>query len=296
MTTSSLDVAAAAAVARPSLAKRLLMSAPARIVLGVLAIGLTAALSYGAASAIAPTPAGRVIWPHLLACALVTLVYVGYIKLFERRAISELALAGAAPQFGMGAVLGAGAVMAVMAVLGASGSYTLAGVNPWSLAIVAPLAEMLFAGLFEEILFRAVVFRILERSWGSWPALMFSAVLFSLAHLGEGISALGLLNTALAGLVFCAAYMLTRRLWLGIGIHAAWNYTLGSICSIAVSGRPAKGLMVGTLTGPDWLTGGLYGLEGSILTALAMVALFAGLYLRARRAGQVLRRSARTAH
>lgn len=288
MNTPTIDVAAAPL--RPGLAKRLLYSAPLRILIGVLAVGLTAALSYGAAKAMAPTPAARVIWPHLLACVLVTLVYVGYIKLFERRPVTELSLAGAAPQFGTGAALGAGAVMAVMAVLAASGSYGLAGVNRWSLAIVAPLAEMLSAGLFEEILFRAVVFRILERSWGSWPALAFSAVLFSLAHLGEGISALGLLNTALAGLVFCAAFMLTRRLWLGIGIHAAWNYTLGSICSIAVSGHPAKGLMVGTLSGPDWLTGGAYGLEASILTALAMAALFAGLYRRAHRAGQVLHR------
>jgi len=90
-------------------------------------------------------------------------------------------------------------------------------------------------------------------------------------------------------LMLSAAWMVTRRLWLCVGIHAAWNYTLGSVFSIAVSGHPAKGLIVGQLSGPDWLTGGaVYGLEASILTALVMGGLFALLYRRARAGGQVL--------
>lgn len=190
----------------------------------------------------------------------------------------------------MGAALGAGAVLALMAALAASGSYHFTALNPWSLAISTPLAEMLFAGLFEEILFRGVLFRITERALGSWPALAISSVVFAAAHLGDSITVIGLINTALAGLLLCAAFMLTRRLWLGIGIHAAWNYTLGSICSIAVSGHPASGWMVGTLSGPDWLTGGAYGLEASLLTTVVMGVLFAILYDRARRAGHVLRR------
>jgi hypothetical protein len=76
--------------------------------------------------------------------------------------------------------------------------------------------------------------------------------------------------------MFTAAYMLTRRLWLCIGIHAAWNYTLGSIFSIAVSGNQSSaGLINGTLTGPDWLTGGAYGLEASVGTLLVLIVLSA---------------------
>ncbi|WP_426110744.1 CPBP family intramembrane glutamic endopeptidase [Massilia sp. PWRC2] len=273
-----------------SFARRMLYAAPVRIVIGILAIGLTAALAYAAARAMAPAP--RLIWPHLLAAVLVTLVYVGYVRLFERRAVTELAAAGAARQWGVGTALGAGAVLAVMAALAASGSYHFTALRPWSLAIIAPLAEMLFAGLFEEILFRGVLFRITERALGSWPALLISSLLFAAAHLGDSITVIGLINTALAGLMLCAAFMLTRRLWLGIGIHAAWNYTLGSICSIAVSGHAGKGWMAGTVSGPDWLTGGAYGLEASLLTTVVMGVLFAALYGRARRAGQVLRRGA----
>jgi membrane protease YdiL (CAAX protease family) len=106
--------------------------------------------------------------------------------------------------------------------------------------------------------------------------------------LGESISVLGLVNTALAGLMLSAAWMATRRLWLCVAIHAAWNYTLGSIFSIAVSGHPAKGLINGALNGPDWVTGGIYGLEGSVAALVVMAGLFVILLQRARVKGAVL--------
>ncbi len=275
-------------VTAPSRFKRILYSAPSRIILGVLAIGLTAALTYAGVKEIAPTPAQRFVWPHFLACALVLLVYIGFVKLTERRPLTELSLRGAPKEIGLGLLLGAAAVSIAIGLLAATGSYRIVSFNPWSAAIAAPLAEMLFVGVFEEILFRAVIFRIAERALGSWPALILSGVLFSLAHLGEGISAVGLVNTALAGLMFSAAWMATRRLWLCCAIHAAWNYTLGSIFSIAVSGHPAKGLIVGQLSGPDWVTGGVYGLEASVWTALVIGGLFVALYRHASRTGQVL--------
>lgn len=271
-------------ITQPSRFKRILKSAPVRIVAGVLAIGLTAALTFAAVKALVPLPASRFVWPYLLASVLVLLVYIGFTKLTERRALAELSLKGAPAEFGVGVLIGAGAVALTIALLAVSGSYRIASFNPWSSAIAAPLAEMLFVGVFEEILFRALIFRIVQRALGSWPALLISGLLFSLAHIGEGISALGLVNTFLAGMMFSAAWLVTGRLWLCVGIHAAWNYVLGSIFSIAVSGHPAKGWIVGTLSGPDWVTGGVYGLEGSAWTALVIGAVFLGLYRWHRRA------------
>jgi hypothetical protein len=126
------------------------------------------------------------------------------------------------------------------------------------------------------------VFRIAEQSLGTWAALAISSLLFGLAHLpGEGASVLAIVITVVAGALFAAAYLLTRRLWLGIGIHIAWNYTLGSIFSIAVSGREAKGLLHGTVSGPDWLTGGAYGLEASVLNLIVLATAAAYLLRKA---------------
>ncbi len=274
---------------RPSRFKRVLRSAPVRIVVGALLLLLTAALTLGLVRAAVPSPAARFVWPFLLATVLQVLVYKGYVRLMEgRRSMDEFKVHGAAGEVGAGLLLGAVAVELAIGLLWAGGHYRITGLNSWSSQIGGPLAEMLFVGVFEELLFRAVIFRITERALGSWPALLISAALFALAHLAEGLSALGLANTALAGLMLGAAWMATRRLWLCVAIHAAWNYTLGSIFSIAVSGHPAKGLVIGSLTGADWVTGGAYGLEGSAATTVVMAGLFVILFHRARVKGAVL--------
>lgn len=260
----------------PSRSTRFMRYPLVRIVLAVAAVVLAVMLTYAFAKAIAPKPA-RIIWPHLLATASVLLTYIAYVRWIEKRALVEFSRNGALREIGAGCAIGAGAVAAVVGGLYAAGAWHPAGLNPWSLAIAAPIAEMMFVGVFEEVLFRAILFRILDQWLGSRVALLLSALLFGLAHLpGEGVTMLAIANTVVAGVMFTAAYMLTRRLWLCIGIHAAWNYTLGSIFSIAVSGnRSSAGLINGTLTGPDWLTGGAYGLEASVGTLLVLIVLSA---------------------
>jgi len=81
----------------------------------------------------------------------------------------------------------------------------------------------------------------------------------------------------------------TRRLWFCIGIHVAWNFTEGGIFSAAVSAGDTKGLLQAKLTGADWLTGGSFGVEGSIV-ALA-ICTGAGILLvaKAARQGDIVR-------
>lgn len=118
---------------------------------------------------------------------------------------------------------------------------------------------------------------------------MLSAVLFGLAHLSNaGLTSLAVANTAMAGMLFAAAFMATRRLWLPMGIHFAWNYLLDAVFSVPVSGHPSTGLLRSTLGGPDWLTGGAYGVEASVI-AFAIISA-ASLYFvaLARRRGHIV--------
>lgn len=263
-----------------------------RVVLAAFGVALAAGLAYSLAEAAAPKPA-RIMWPHLLAASAVMLAYWVYVRVLEGRRLTEFALRGAAAELAAGCAIGAAAVMAVLAVLYAGGGYHPLALNRWSMAIAMPLAEMAFVGVFEEVLCRAIIFRIVEQSFGSRAALVLSALLFGLAHIpGGSLGALAFIVTMVAGLVFSGAFMLTRRLWLCIGIHAAWNYTLGSIFSISVSGRPAQGLVNGTLSGPEWLTGGAYGLEGSAVTLAVLGLLAAALLRQAWRKGQMVHRCA----
>ena len=84
------------------------------------------------------------------------------------------------------------------------------------------------------------------------------------------------------------AYMLTRRLWVPMGIHAAWNVTQGVIYGIPVSGKPVQGMIEAQLNGPPWLTGDGFGLEASPIAILIGTALAIVLIVAAIRAGRLV--------
>jgi hypothetical protein len=124
--------------------------------------------------------------------------------------------------------------------------------------------------LFEELLFRAILFRIVQEVSGSAAAIVLSAAIFALAHAGNpGASPFAV--TALAvglGLVLALAYLLTGSIWLSVGIHMSWNFTQGFVFGSEVSGlHQARRFLSTSLSGPDLLTGGRFGPEGSILSA-----------------------------
>ncbi|MCQ9368249.1 CPBP family intramembrane metalloprotease [Brevibacterium sp. 91QC2O2] len=138
------------------------------------------------------------------------------------------------------------------------------------------------AGFMEEILFRGFLLRVLDAWLGSWAALAITSVLFGLVHLSNpGASVFGAVAIMLeAGVLLGAAYLLTRRLWLAIGIHVAWNFVQGGIFSSNVSGTGERtGLFEAHWSGPAWLTGGSMGIEASVVTLV--VALAAGIVLLA---------------
>lgn len=194
-------------------------------------------------------------------------VYVGFVRLVEQRPVGELALSAMGRELGLGILIGAGLYALCVLVLIVFGVYRIEGLNPVAMMLPA-LAMAISSGVFEELLHRGTLFRIVEESLGSWIALFASALLFGLRHLsnadGNIIGALAI--TIEAGLLLAAAYMLTRRLWLSIGLHMAWNFTQGGIFSGSVSGAFEKpGLFRATIDGPDWLTGGKFGMEASVV-------------------------------
>jgi hypothetical protein len=186
-------------------------------------------------------------------------------------------------------VLGAAALLAAtMGVLFVAGSYQVTGISSWTVLIV-PVAELVLVAFFEELIFRGIVFRIVEKSLGSWIALGLTSLIFAASHLpNEGATVLAVAVTAVAGVMLGAAFMATGRLWLAIGMHFGWNYMLGTVLSVAVSGHQGNGLVQATLTGPGWLTGGAYGIEASVagLAAVSLASVF--LLALARKRGHVV--------
>ncbi|HEX5237040.1 MAG TPA: CPBP family intramembrane glutamic endopeptidase, partial [Sphingomicrobium sp.] len=106
-----------------------------------------------------------------------------------------------------------------------------------------------------------------------------TSAFFGAAHLANPnaspIAAVGIAFEA--GVMLGAAYMLTRSLWLPMGLHAAWNFTQGEVYDIPVSGTSVHGLLVARLSGSPLLTGNGFGLEASPI-AIIVATLF-GLWL-----------------
>ena len=180
-------------------------------------------------------------------------------------------------------VVGLGAGFAIfsvaVAVAAALGVYRVTGEGDATGLLPALIGPAIFAAVSEELIFRGILFRWIEAFGGSWAALFLTSAFFGAAHLANPnaspIAAVGIAFEA--GVMLGAAYMLTRSLWLPMGIHAAWNFTQGEIYDIPVSGTPVHGLLVARLSGPPLLTGNGFGLEASLI-AIVIATLF-GLWL-----------------
>jgi len=225
---------------------------------------------------------------EVIGAVVMVVAYLVYVRVVERRGVPELALGAAPKEFVAGFLLGALLFTVTIGIIWALGDYAIVGVNHWT-AILSPLALGLGAGVLEEVLFRGVIFRITEEWVGSWGALAFSSLLFGAGHLANPHATLtSALAIALeAGLLLGAAFMITRRLWLPIGLHAAWNFTQSGIFGAPVSGTVPHGLFVSTLSGPAWATGGGFGPEAS-LPAVLVSLVSVWLLVYAVRSGRVV--------
>lgn len=217
---------------------------------------------------------GQTVPATIAALAMIALalgIYFAFARWIERREVSELALPGMVKEIGIGLLVGAGLYTGCMLILWALGMFRIDGFNPVSFLIPA-IASTISAGFLEELLFRGVLFRIVEEWLGSWISIIVSSAVFGFVHLANpDATFIGALFISVeAGLLLAAAYMVTRRLWMSIGFHLSWNYTQSAIFGGIVSGGIAEpGLIKPILEGPDLLTGGQFGLEAS-LTAFVL--------------------------
>ncbi|QDM40259.1 CPBP family intramembrane glutamic endopeptidase [Altererythrobacter sp. TH136] len=189
-----------------------------------------------------------------------------------------------------GALIAALLMSLIVGVAALMGAYRLEG---WGGSTSLPMllfAAGLQAGIFEEILARGVLFRFLEQFGGSWFALALSSALFGLGHLGnDNATVFSSLSIAVeAGVMLGGAYMLTRNLWLAIGLHFGWNFAQGYIWDVPVSGFQVDGLVESYPAGPVLLSGGPFGLEASVIALALATPLGMWFVYRAVRAGNLV--------
>lgn len=227
------------------------------------------------------------------AVAMITLaivIYKYFARFVERREATELSTKGMGKELGIGLLVGAGLYTGCVLILMAMGIYRIEGFN--AIAFMLPGIPMALSSSFlEELLFRGVLFRIVEEWLGSWVSIIISSLVFGLVHLmNPSATVTGALFISVeAGLLLAAAYMLTRRLWMSIGFHMAWNFTQEAVFSGIVSGSESPpGLIKPVIEGPVLLTGGQFGIEASLTAFVLCTATGIVLLRKAMRKGQVV--------
>ena len=218
-----------------------------------------------------------------VAMALVVMaVYVAWGKWIERREVTELSLPGAGRELAIGGLIGVVLYAGCVLLLMLFGMYRIEGLNPLSYMIPAA-AMAVKSSVFEELLFRGVLFRSVEDMAGSWIAIIVSSLVFGLLHLiNPDATIAGAVYIAIeAGLLLAAAYLVTRRLWMAIGYHMLWNYVQSAVFSGIVSGGVSLPVLFqAKIEGPSLYTGGSFGMEQSVfalvlctITGVVMLAM-----------------------
>jgi hypothetical protein len=195
------------------------------------------------------------------------------------RALGAAFTAGWFRDMAAGLVIGAASLLIAAGVVAVSGGLALAP-NPSDSGAIArtllgTLAIFSAGAAFEEIFYRGYVMQTLFRARYAAFAIVFTSLFFATSHnANPGASAFSWINTFLAGIWLAVAYVKTRNLWFPFGIHLAWNWTQGPLLGIPVSGLESlapEPLLRATVSGPDWLSGGAYGLEGGAACTVALV-------------------------
>ncbi|MBF4483791.1 type II CAAX endopeptidase family protein [Flavobacterium sp. CSZ] len=199
--------------------------------------------------------------------------YILFFKKYDKRTVTEFASKGLAKNLIIGTSIGFMLQSLTILVIYLNGSYSVININPVSFILI-PFALMFTVAIIEEILVRGIIFRIMEEKLGSYIALTISSLLFGALHLANPHSSLisGICITT-AGFLMGAAFIYSRSLWMPIALHFAWNFTQSGIFGAITSGNEkTKSLLEAKIQGPEFITGGAFGPEGSI-QAIAFCAL-----------------------
>ena len=218
---------------------------------------------------------------ELLSFGFIILTVFRWTRKVEKRPIRTLGfyrenfLSNLLKGFGLGLAL----FLLTLLVLVALGQYRLESIrlNPYSLTfVVFTIPFWILQGTTEEVVARAWLLPQLASRTNLKLAVLISSLFFTLLHMGNsGITPLSLVNLFLFGVAMSLYLLKTDTVWGVAGIHGAWNFAQGNLFGILVSGQPSGTSLMTFLPqgNQGWLSGGSFGIEGSIMTSLVLLLL-----------------------
>ncbi|HEV8370898.1 MAG TPA: CPBP family intramembrane glutamic endopeptidase [Pyrinomonadaceae bacterium] len=181
--------------------------------------------------------------------------------------------------FLVGSMIGLLSLALAVGIAAAAGALRFSISSDLLLAIIKSVggSAVLFviAALAEEAMFRGYALQTLSRAKLAWLGILLTSVPFAMGHFWNPnvVRGVTFINTTLAGVWLAIAYLRTRSLWLPLGVHWSWNWALGALFGLPVSGLNlvSHPLLQGKDLGPAWITGGSYGIEGGAAGTIALI-------------------------
>jgi len=207
----------------------------------------------------------------LITAVVLLLLYNLLIRYVEANDACKIAPRKDISSIGNGLFIGFSCFIIVTVTMSLCGYYHIKSIQfDWEKQLFSFTLFFLVA-VSEEIFFRGILFRMINRRWNIWAALVISALIFGGLHIFNDNATLwsSIAIAIEAGSLLGAAYAYSKNIWLPIGIHWIWNYTQGNILGFPVSGEDnVTSIITPEISGPQWLTGGSFGAEASVISAV----------------------------
>lgn len=231
---------------------------------------------------IGDNPSGQ-IFQWGISLILIISGYVLFVRIIEKRKVKELSFQTFAPGTIKGGLWGTISIGGILLILFLSGVFSIKGING-NIHTYQMLLLLFLLSTTEEILYRGILYRLIEKWGGTVAALITSSFLFSIMHLrNDHFNIYSFLAILFGGLIMGLMYTKTKNLWFPIAAHFTWNYSQ-IIMGIRLSGSDDfsnLSLLKTELSGNSLLTGGNFGVENSLITIgyTALIALILGVLI-----------------
>ena len=220
-----------------------------------------------------------ILYYELFSFVFILLLFIFWVKVIEKNSLSSLGFVKKnwLKYLGWGILLSL-LQMGVIALV-----YQVGGIGTFELNELSLEPILFILGLFPFWLLQGGTEEVATRGWlltriaarTNLPlAIAISSSLFGILHLGNaGVTILSVLNIVLDGVLAGLLFIYTDSIWLVVAQHGTWNYVQGNLLGFQVSGTGADASIFSFTmgSGPDWLTGGAFGAEGSIITTLVLL-------------------------
>ncbi|HEL1541229.1 TPA: CPBP family intramembrane metalloprotease [Streptococcus suis] len=221
---------------------------------------------------------------ELLAFTFISLAIIIWARFVEKSPWLGLGMTkkGAFKDFILGWGIGAAMLITCVLLMWGFGAIRISSVQ-FSPQLFGEFLVLVLAwsvqGTTEELLTRGWMFSSLSAKHNIPVGILVSSLFFTFLHLGnDGLSLIPLLDLTLFAILACLVMLKTGNIWVISGIHAAWNCFQGNVFAFPVSGTQAGQAFISVNTaGPDWLSGGAFGVEGSIISLLIQAGIITWL-------------------